>query len=107
MDNEVYNGLPLHFGSRTQNISLVSGWNWTAYLPTLKQAVGTAIDSILTQVTQVKSQYKFVIKINSSLVVWKGFYECHIEPDWLLIYRINKDKQELELAKTGAHSDLF
>ena len=38
---------------------------------------------------------------------WKGFYECHLEPDWLLIYRINNDKQELELARTGSHSDLF
>jgi len=36
---------------------------------------------------------------------WKSFYECHIEPDWLLIYRIG-DKT-LELARTGSHSDLF
>jgi len=32
-------------------------------------------------------------------------WECHIEPDWLLIYR--KDKKYLELARTGSHSDLF
>ncbi len=38
---------------------------------------------------------------------WKGFFECHIEPDWLLIYRINKDKKELELARTDSHSELF
>ena len=31
--------------------------------------------------------------------------ECHIEPDWLLIYRIEKD--ELILERTGSHSDLF
>ncbi len=38
---------------------------------------------------------------------WKGFLECHIEPDWLLIYRVNEDKKELELARTGSHSELF
>ena len=38
---------------------------------------------------------------------WKGFFECHIEPDWLLIYRVNENKEELELARTGSHSELF
>lgn len=38
---------------------------------------------------------------------WLGFWECHIEPDWLLIYRINKKRKELELARTGSHSELF
>jgi mRNA interferase YafQ len=36
---------------------------------------------------------------------WKGFRDTHIEPDWLLIYRIEGD--ELQLARTGTHSDLF
>lgn len=35
------------------------------------------------------------------------FRECHIEPDWLLIYRISKDALELFLFRTGTHSDLF
>ena len=34
-----------------------------------------------------------------------GFRECHIQPDWLLIYRIDDD--ELFLSRTGSHSDLF
>lgn len=33
--------------------------------------------------------------------------ECHIEPDWLLIYRIHKNALELFLFRTGTHSDLF
>lgn len=33
--------------------------------------------------------------------------ECHIEPDWLLIYRIEKDELILSLIRTGTHSDLF
>lgn len=35
------------------------------------------------------------------------FKECHIKPDWLLIYRINKQELELYLFRTGTHSDLF
>ncbi len=33
--------------------------------------------------------------------------ECHIEPDWLLIYKIIKDRLILRLIRTGSHSDLF
>ena len=36
---------------------------------------------------------------------YAGFFECHIESDWLLIYRITDDA--IELARTGTHSDLF
>lgn len=38
---------------------------------------------------------------------YHGFRECHIEPDWLLIYRISQDALELFLFRTGTHSDLF
>ncbi len=38
---------------------------------------------------------------------YKGSRECHIEPDWLLIYRIEKDLLVLGLTRTGTHSDLF
>lgn len=38
---------------------------------------------------------------------WKGHRECHIQPDWLLIYKIENDILVLTLARTGTHSDLF
>ncbi len=38
---------------------------------------------------------------------YKGFRECHIQPDWLLIYRINNNDLILFLSRTGTHSDLF
>lgn len=38
---------------------------------------------------------------------WKSFRECHIEPDWLLIYRINSDEVELIAQRTGTHADLY
>jgi mRNA interferase YafQ len=36
---------------------------------------------------------------------WKGWRECHIQPDWLLIYKVTD--AEVLLARTGTHSDLF
>lgn len=36
---------------------------------------------------------------------YEGFWECHIEPDWLLIYK--KTETEIILARLGTHSDLF
>ena len=36
---------------------------------------------------------------------WKSYRDCHIEPDWLLIYKIDGD--DLLLVRTGTHSDLF
>lgn len=36
-----------------------------------------------------------------------GFRECHINPDWLLIYKIENDILTLTLVRTGTHSDLF
>lgn len=38
---------------------------------------------------------------------WSGYRECHILPDWLLIYRLEDDVLVLTLARTGSHSDLF
>lgn len=38
---------------------------------------------------------------------YKGFYECHIKPDWLLIYYFQKDVLVLTLVDTGSHSDLY
>ncbi len=33
--------------------------------------------------------------------------DCHIEPDWILIYRIDRDLQEITFVRTGSHADLF
>jgi mRNA interferase YafQ len=56
---------------------------------------------LLAQEKQLLSKYRDH-KLTGNYL---GFKECHIEPDWLLIYRIlNKT---LYLARTGSHSDLF
>lgn len=38
---------------------------------------------------------------------WKGYRECHIEPDWLLVYQIFENTLILSLVRTGTHADLF
>ena len=38
---------------------------------------------------------------------WEGSRECHILPDWLLIYRLNEGILTLTPSRTGSHSDLF
>lgn len=38
---------------------------------------------------------------------WEGFRECHILPDWLLVYRLEDNMLVLTLTRTGTHSDLF
>ena len=38
---------------------------------------------------------------------WEGFRECHIEPDWLLVYQLFDDEVILYLVRTGTHSDFF
>ena len=38
---------------------------------------------------------------------YKGFRECHIEPDWLLVYAVDKEKIILTASRIGTHSDLF
>jgi mRNA interferase YafQ len=38
---------------------------------------------------------------------WLGYRDCHIEPDWPLLYKIDREEATLTLVRTGTHSDLF
>ncbi len=46
-------------------------------------------------------------KDHSLIGNYKGYRECHIQPDWLLIYKIDNEDLILLLTRTGSHSDLF
>lgn len=46
-------------------------------------------------------------KDHALLGKYKGYRECHIQPDWLLIYLIEDDILTLTLIDTGTHADLF
>ena len=60
------------------------------------------IDEILKENT-LAPKYKDHALIGN----YTGFRECHISPDWLLIYSIDKSKLILTASRTGTHSDLF
>ena len=60
---------------------------------------------MLANGTELDSKYQ-----NHKLITdkkYKNCYECHIEPDWLLIYRIKKDELVILALATGSHSELF
>ena len=58
---------------------------------------------ILSAKGKLPTKYKDHVLTNSKN--YKDVRECHIEPDWLLIYRV--DENALHLIRTGTHSDLF
>ncbi len=37
----------------------------------------------------------------------KGHRDCHVEPDWILIYRIDRETKTITFTRTGSHADLF
>jgi mRNA interferase YafQ len=64
----------------------------------------------LTEVAQMLSNEKKLpakYKDHALKGSHKGLRECHIQPDWLLMYRINENQLVLVLSRTGTHSDLF
>ncbi len=61
--------------------------------------------SMLCNEKPLPERYRDHALINSRQ--YKDVRECHIQPDWLLIYRITKDRLILKLIRTGTHSDLF
>jgi mRNA interferase YafQ len=38
---------------------------------------------------------------------YEGKWECHVEPDWLLVYKINPDAKTVTFHRTGTHAGLF
>ncbi len=61
--------------------------------------------SILVKEEPLPLRYKDHLLENSR--DYKNVRECHIKPDWLLIYKVYDDRLILELIRTGTHSDLF
>ena len=70
---------------------------------------GFKIDNLRDVVNTLASEEKLDDKYRDHALTWdyRGFRECHIESDWLLVYRVDQDELELFLFRTGTHSDLF
>lgn len=69
------------------------------------------ISELLNVITRLANQEKLESKYkNHNLIndkTYKDCSECHINPDWLLIYKYIDDKLVLLLFATGSHSELF
>ena len=61
--------------------------------------------SILCSEMPLPEKYQDHTLVNSKN--YKGMRECHIQPDWLLVYKVVQDMLILKLIRTGSHSDLF
>lgn len=82
-----------------------------AYKKSYKRIVKRGLDiSLLEDVIDMLRQgIKLDLVYNDHILKGElaGFHECHIKPDWLLIYLIEDDILTLTLVDTGSHADLF
>lgn len=70
---------------------------------------GLNLDLLKDIITALAKGEKLPLKNKDHALIgtWTGYRECHILPDWLLIYRIEEDVLILTLARTGQHNDVF
>ena len=61
--------------------------------------------SLLSNEVTLPEAYRDHALVNSRN--YKDMRECHIEPDWLLVYKVVRETLILKLIRTGSHSDLF
>lgn len=72
---------------------------------------GLSLEKLSLVINTIANGEKLDKKYRDHLLInnrkYKNVRECHIEPDWLLVYSINEKYVILELIKTGSHSDIF
>ncbi len=75
----------------------------------LMQKRGYNMKKIYQTILDIQNQIPLPQKYRNHALVgqYSGFMECHIEPDWLLIYRISLETNTVYFVRTGTHSDLF
>ncbi len=83
----------------------------TIYKKSYKQMKRRGLDlSLLDEVVELLRQGKRLdekYRDHGLSGSFAGFRECHIKPDWLLVYLIENDVMTLTLVDTGSHSDIF
>lgn len=70
---------------------------------------GYSLELLDKVVEQLARQEKLAPKFRDHELTgnYAGFRECHVLPDWLLVYRVEASELMLFLTRTGTHSDLF
>ena len=68
---------------------------------------GRDVELLKTVITRLQGQEKLDSKFRDHDLIgnWKGCRECHLGPDWLLIYRIEEDT--IVFIRTGSHSEIL
>lgn len=68
---------------------------------------GMDMEKLKLVIRKILEQQKMDESYRNHMLVgnYTGRYECHIQPDWLLIYKLNQN--EVIFERTGSHSDLF
>lgn len=72
---------------------------------------GKDLNKLLDVIDKLANKEKLDLKYKNHKLkddrIYKDCFECHIEPDWLLIYQYNEDNLLLLLINSGTHSELF
>jgi len=83
----------------------------TQFKKDLKKIIkqGKNLDSLREIVSLLQELKPLPEKNNDHSLIgdWKGYRECHINPDWLLIYKLEQGLNLLRLMRTGSHAELF
>lgn len=85
---------------------------WTGkFKKDYRQAIKRHLDiSLLDNIIRALSRGEILPEKNKDHALtgeWAGYRECHVQPDWLLVYCIEDDVLVLTLTRTGTHSDIF
>lgn len=72
-----------------------------------KRGYDTALLEEVLELLCAKQQLPMKYRDHGLTGNYEGHRECHITPDWLLIYKVEDDELVLFLTRTGTHSDLF
>lgn len=74
-----------------------------------KKKQGADLSNLDALITKLRRQDKLEDRFRDHELTgnWRGHRECHIEPNWLLIYKVDEGELILTAVRTGSHSDLF
>ncbi|MBR6455358.1 MAG: type II toxin-antitoxin system YafQ family toxin [Prevotella sp.] len=77
----------------------------------VKRAIrrGLDIEKLLDVVRLLRQGKPLPAKFRNHLLTgdYRGFWECHISPDWLLLYQKDTEIRIISLYRTGSHADIF
>ncbi len=70
---------------------------------------GKDMERLVAVVDQLRNRRRLAVRHRDHALTgeWQGWRDCHIEPDWLLIYRVDESAGQLVLGRTGTHADVL